>query len=439
MMALYGIYSMQNIPIDAVPDITNNQVQVVTTSPSLAPQEVEQFITSPVEMAMANIPDVTDIRSISRFGLSVVTIVFKDKVPILDARQFVKEQIGIAEADIPSELGKPEMMPITTGLGEIYQYTLQVDPEYVHAYDAMKLRTIQDWIVKRQLSGIPGIIEVSSFGGFVRQYEVSVDPIKMQNFGLTINEVFEALEKNNQNTGGSYIEKGPNAFYIRTEGLIKNYEDINSIVVARRGQTPVLIKHIAEVKWGYPPRYGAMTMEIIFGPWTRRIGGEIRRGLATMDGKGETVGGITLMLKGGNSNDAIRNVSERVEKIQLSLPKGVRIEPYLDRSVLVGKTIRTVSTNLIEGGLIVILILILLLGNLRAGLIVASVIPLSMLFAFIQGAMMSTHIIGCLHLFGSVPPTTTCMFLPELHELAIHNGLDSQPNVTRRHRLWNCS
>ena len=362
IMAAFGVYSMMHIPIDAVPDITNNQVQVVTTSPSLAPQEVEQFITSPVELAMANIPDVTDIRSISRFGLSVVTIVFKDNVPILDARQFVKEQIGAAEMNIPSELGQPEMMPITTGLGEIYQYVLTVDSNYSHAFDAMKLRTIHDWIVKRQLSGIPGIIEVSSFGGFVRQYEVSVDPIKLQNFALTINDVYEALQKNNQNSGGSYIEKGSNAYYIRTEGLITSFEDIESIVITRIGNIPVLVKHVADIKWGYPPRYGAMTM----------------------DGKGETVGGITLMLKGGNSSEAIKNVHERIALIEKSLPKGVHIEPYLDRSVLVGKTIRTVSTNLIEGGLIVILILILLLGNLRAGFIVASVIPLAMLFAFIM-------------------------------------------------------
>lgn len=361
-MSAFGIYSMMNLPVDAVPDITNNQVQVVTVTPSLAPQEVEQFITYPIEIAMANIPDVEDIRSISRFGLSVVTIVFKDKVPILDARQFVKEQIGMAEADIPEELGRPELMPITTGLGEIYQYTLQVDSKYENEYDPMELRTIQDWIVKRQLSGIPGIIEVSSFGGFLKQYEVAVDPVKLQNFRLTISEVFDALEKNNQNSGGSYIEKGPNAYYIRTEGLIRDIGDIEKIVISNINQTPILIKNVAEVKWGYPPRFGAMTM----------------------DGKGETVGGITLMLKGGNSSMAIKNVHERVELIQKSLPRGVRIEPYLDRSVLVSKTIGTVSKNLIEGGLIVIFILILLLGNLRAGLIVASVIPLSMLFAFIM-------------------------------------------------------
>ena len=361
-MSAFGIYSMMNIPVDAVPDITNNQVQVVTVSQSLAPQEVEQFITYPIEIAMANIPDVIDIRSISRFGLSVVTIVFEDKVPILDARQFVKEQIGMAEADIPVELGRPELMPITTGLGEIYQYTLQVDSGYTEEYDAMKLRTIQDWIVKRQLAGIPGIIEVSSFGGFLKQYEVAVDPVKLQNFRLTISDVFDALEQNNQNSGGSYIEKGPNAYYIRTEGLIRTIEDIEKIVIANIKQTPILIKNVAEVKWGYPPRFGAMTM----------------------DGKGETVGGITLMLKGGNSSMAIKNVHERVELIQKSLPRGVRIEPYLDRSILVGKTIKTVSKNLIEGGLIVIFILILLLGNFRAGLIVASVIPLSMLFAFIM-------------------------------------------------------
>lgn len=360
-LIITGIFSMQKLPVDAVPDITNNQVQIVTTSSSLAPQEVEQFITFPVEMSMANIPGAEEIRSISRFGLSVVTVVFEEDIPIMKARQFVKEQIDIAQQQIPASLGTCEMMPITTGLGEIYQYTLQVDSAYRNKYSPMELRTIQDWIVKRQLNGTEGIIEVSSFGGYLKQYEVSIDPLKLQSHGVTISEVFKALEENNQNSGGSYIEKDKNAYYIRTEGLVTSMEEIREIVIKTINNTPVFIRDVADVQFGHPPRFGAMTM----------------------DGKGEAVGGITLMLKGANSSEAIENVHTRVAEVQKSLPPGVRIEPYLDRSVLVGKAIHTVSKNLIEGGLIVIFVLILLLGNFRAGLIVASVIPLSLLFAFI--------------------------------------------------------
>ncbi len=356
-----GIYSLNQLPIDAVPDITNNQVQVVTVSTSLAAQEVEQFITYPVEMAMANIPNVTEIRSISRFGLSVVTIVFEDFVPIMTARQFVKEQIGLAEAEIPTGLGMPELMPITTGLGEIYQYVLQVQPGYEGRYDAMQLRTIQDWIVKRQLAGTPGIIETSSFGGYLKQYEVALDPYLMQGLDITISEVFDALEMNNQNSGGSYIEKNTNAYYIRTEGLVKSLADIENIPVATHNNVPVLVKDVGTVQFGSPKRFGAMTM----------------------DGKGEAVGGITLMLKGGNSSEAIQNVHDRIELVKKSLPEGIGIYPYLDRSVLVDKTIGTVKKNLLEGGVIVIIVLLLLLGDLRTGLIIASVIPLAMLFALI--------------------------------------------------------
>lgn len=354
-----GLYSAQHIPIDAVPDITNNQVQVVTVSPSLSPQEVEQFITYPVEVSVANIPNVTEIRSVSRFGLSVVTIVFEDWVEILDARQFVKEQISIAEGEIPPGLGTPELMPITTGLGEIYQYVIQAKPGYEDQYDAMELRTIQDWIVKRQLAGITGIVEVSSFGGYLKQYEVAIDPVKLNSLDLSITDVYAALERNNQNSGGSYIEKGPNASYIRTEGLVSSLDDVAKIVIDTRQGVPIMIKDIGTVRFGAPPRFGAMTM----------------------NGQGEAVGGITLMLKGANSSEAIDAVHDRVAQVQLSLPEGLVIEPYLDRSVLVGKTIKTVAKNLIEGGLIVVFVLVLMLGNFRAGFIVASVIPLAMMFA----------------------------------------------------------
>jgi cobalt-zinc-cadmium resistance protein CzcA len=355
-----GVISLRSIAIDAVPDITNNQVQVVTTSPTLAAEEVEKFITFPVEMSVANIPDVSEVRSISRYGLSVVTIVFDDKVDIMRARQFVAEQLIIARDEIPVEFGTPQMMPITTGLGEIYQYVLQVQAGYENQFDIMEIRTIQDWIVKRQLAGLQGIIEVSSFGGKVKQYEVGVNPALLMAFHVTINEVEDALKKNNNNSGGSYIEKGNNAFYIRTEGRAEHFIDIENIIIKNEG-TPVRIKDVATVGLGSPKRYGAMTM----------------------DGKGEVVGGITLMLKGANSSDAVKNVQQRMELIKKSLPEGLEIYPYLDRSVLVGKTIDTVLKNLIEGGLIVIFVLVLFLGNFRAGLIVSSVIPLSMLFALI--------------------------------------------------------
>lgn len=357
-----GIYSMLTLPIDAVPDITNNQVQIVTVSPTLAPQEVEQLITMPVEIAMSNIMNVTEIRSVSRFGLSVVTVVFKENVPTLDARQLVNEQIQTVSGEIPSELGAPELMPITTGLGEIYQYVLKVAPGYEDKYDAMELRIIQDWIVKRQLSGIPGIVEINSFGGYLKQYEVAVDPDVLFSLNITIGEVFEALNKNNQNTGGSYIEKVNRAYYIRSEGMINRIKDIEQIVVANRNGIPIHISDIGAVRFGAPKRFGAMTM----------------------DGEGECVGGIAMMLKGANANVVTGELEKRVEKIQKILPEGVSIEPYLNRSALVNRNISTVIHNLIEGAIIVFIVLIIFLGNVRAGLIVASVIPLAMLFAFIM-------------------------------------------------------
>lgn len=363
----FGVYSMFRIPIDAVPDITNNQVQVVTSSPSLSPQEVERFITYPLELAMANINHVSEIRSISRYGLSVITVVFEDKVPILDARQYVNEALQQADSDIPPDYGQPGMLPITTGLGEIFQYTLEVDEAYRSAYTPMQLREIQDWIVKRQLSGIPGIVEISSFGGFLKQYEIAIDPYLMRSYGLTCESVFEAVTRNNQNSGGSYIEKGSEAYYIRTEGLLNSKEEIGNIVICVQNGNPVLIKHVGTVGLGHAPRFGAMTK----------------------NGKGEAVGGITLMLKGANSSKVIAEVKNRIAEVEKALPPGIHIEPYLDRAALVKRTTNTVAKNLLEGGLIVIFILVLLLGNYRSGLIVASVIPLSLLFGFIM-----------MHLFG---------------------------------------
>lgn len=397
-MIAWGVYNFTILPIDAVPDITNNQVQVITVSPSLAPQEVEQFTTFPVEIAMANIQDVVEIRSISRYGLSVVTVVFKDNVDPYLARQLVSEQIKIAEGEIPDGMGQPQMMPVTTGLGEIYQYVLEPKPGFEGVYTPMEIRTIQDWIVKRFLSGIPGIVEISSFGGFVKQYEVTIEPRMLVSMDVTIAEIFQALEKNNQNTGGSYIEKGPNAYYIRAEGLVQNLDDIRNIVIKNEGTVPVTIKDVAEVQFGSPPRFGAMTK----------------------DGKGEVVGGITLMLKGANSNQVIKNVKERVAELQKTLPEGLEMHAYLDRSELIRKTINTVSENLILGGLIVIFVLVLLLGNFRAGLIVASVIPLSMLFAFsmmnLFGVSANLMSLGALD-FGMIVDGTVIIVEGIIHQI----------------------
>lgn len=361
-LIMAGIYSVSRIPLDAVPDITNNQVQIVSTAPTLAAQEMEQLITYPLEAAMTNIPDVIEVRSISRYGLSVITIVFEESVPVMLARQYVQEQLNIAKTALPLGLVEPELMPITTGLGEIYQYVLTVEDGFAHQYDATKLRTIQDWIVKRQMNGTKGIIEVSSFGGYLKQYDVALIPSQLKTHNLTVSDVIQALEANNENSGGSYIEKGPYSFYIRTEGILEDINAINEVLVKNKKGTPIKVGDIATVGIGSAKRYGAMTM----------------------DGKGEVVGGITLMLKGANTSEVLQRVALRMAEIKKTLPKGVSIYPYLDRSTLIAKTIKTVENNLLEGGLIVVFVLLLLLGNLRAGLIVASVIPLSLLFAFIM-------------------------------------------------------
>ena len=363
----WGVYSFKQIPIDAVPDITNNQVQIITQAPTLAAQEVEQFITFPIEIAMANIPDVVEIRSISRFGLSVITVVFEENKDIYLARQLISEQLKTAEEQIPEGFGKPGLAPITTGLGEIYQYVLYTEPGYDTVYSAMDLRTINDWIVRRQLAGTPGIIEVNGWGGYLKQYEIAVNPEKLRSMNITIAEILEAAEKNNENTGGSYIEKRYNTYFIRGEGLIKSLEDIEKIVIKTVRNTPILIRDVAKVQYGSAPRYGAVTR----------------------NARGEVVGGQALMLKGENSYQVVQAVKKRLETIKKSLPEGIVLEPYEDRSELIDRAMNTVTKNLIEGGLIVIFILILLLGNFRAGMIVASVIPLSMLFA-----------LGMMNIFG---------------------------------------
>ncbi len=355
----FGIYALMNIPIGSVPDITNNQVQILTTSPNLSTQDIEQFITYPVELEMANLPGVQEIRSISKFGISVVTVVFDDAMGNYLPRQLIAEKIKIASSKIPDGFGIPEMGPITTGLGEIYQYTIEVEEEFRDQYSVMDLRTIQDWTIKRQLSGIPGVVEINSWGGYLKQYEVAVNPAALSSFNITLAEVFASLEKNNSIAGGGYIEKGSQTYFIRGEGLIGNFSDIEEIVIDQRNGIPVKIKNVADVRFGYAPRFGAITG----------------------NGEGEKVLGQVMMLKGANSNEVIELVKSRVDAIQLILPDGVRINPVLERSELISKTTDTITENLILGCLIVIFIVLLILGNLRSAFVIASVIPLSLFFA----------------------------------------------------------
>ena len=355
----WGTYSLTRLPIDAIPDITNNQVQIISLAPSLAVQEVESFITAPIEVAVANIPDIIELRSISRLGLSVITVVFEDKVDVYWARQQLTERLKEAEEVIPARLAQISLAPISTGLGEIFQYRLAVEKGYEKEFNPMELRTIQDWVVRREMLGTPGVAEINSYGGFVKQYEIAVNPERLRGMNLTLTDIFTALEKNNENTGSAYIDKKPNAYFIRGIGMVKTIEDIEKIVVASNSSgIPVLIRDLASVQFGNATRYGAFVVDTT-----------------------EAVGGVVMMLKGANAHEVIENVETRIKSIQKSLPKQVSIEPYLNRSDLVGRAIGTVSRNLIEGALIVIFILVILLGNIRAGLIVASVIPLAMLFA----------------------------------------------------------
>ncbi len=367
LLIIWGVWSATKLPIDAVPDITNNQVQIFTTCPTLAGQEVEQLVTFPVEQSIANVPGIEEIRSISRFGLSVITVVFKEDIDIYFARQLIAERLSEAIDNIPAGIGRPELAPVSTGLGEVYQYIIHPKSGSEHKYDAKDLRTMQDWIVARQLYGTPGIAEVNSFGGELKQYEVAVNPDRLRAMGVSIPDIFTALQKNNQNTGGAYIDKKPNAYFIRGIGLVTSLEDVKNIAVKNQGTVPVYIKDVADVRFGHAIRYGALTY----------------------NGEVDAVGGVVMMLKGENSNEVVKRIKEKLPVIQRSLPDDIVIEPYLDRTDLVGRAISTVEKNLIEGALIVIFVLVLFLGNLRAGLIVASAIPLSLLFA-----------LGMMHVFG---------------------------------------
>lgn len=362
-LILFGAYEVTKLPIDAQPDITSNQVQVITVAPSYSAEDIERLITFPIEQATANIAGITELRSFSRFGLSLVTVVFNDKTDIYWARQQISERLTQVKSQIPEGIGEPELGPISTGLGEIYQYVVRPAEGYEDKYDVTELRTIQDWIVRQQLLSVPGVADVSSFGGKLKQYEIAINPQRLQANNITINDIFDALEQNNQNTGGAYIENGPTSMFIRSEGLIGTIEDIENIAIKRTADgLPLLLKDVAKIGFGHATRYGAMTY----------------------NDQGEVSGAVVLMLKGENSNDVIVRVKERIEEIKKMLPEGVVVEPFLDRKKMVDNTILTVETNLLEGALIVVFILVLFLGNVRAGFIVASVIPLSLLFAIIM-------------------------------------------------------
>lgn len=359
----YGSYQATQLPIDAVPDITNNQVQIITVAPSFGATDIERLVTFPIELANSNIAGIKEIRSFSRFGLSLVTIVFEDNIDVYWARQQVSERLQKVQSEIPKGIGIPELGPITTGLGEIYQYVVKPKSGYENKYDATELRTIQDWIVRRQLLGVKGVAEVSSFGGKLKQFSIELIPEKLASYNITINDVFAALENNNQNTGGAYIEKNASVLYIRTEGLMQSVADIENInIKTHKAGNPLLIRDVAKITIGFATRYGAMCY----------------------NDNGEVAGAIVMMLKGANSSEVIKNVKERIQQIQKSLPEGVVIEPFLDRTKMVNNAIGTVEKNLLEGALIVVFVLVIFLGNFRAGFLVASVIPLAMLFAIIM-------------------------------------------------------
>jgi heavy metal efflux system protein len=403
----YGTYQASKLPIDAVPDITNNQVQVITVAPSFGATDIERLITFPIEQANSNIAGMKEIRSFSRFGLSLVTIVFEDAIDVYWARQQVAERLQQVQTQIPAGIGTPVLGPVSTGLGEIYQYVVKPKKGYEQKFDATQLRTVEDWIVRRQLLGVKGVAEVSSFGGKLKQYEIAINPNKLNAYGITINDVFTAVENNNQNTGGAYIEKQSTVLYIRSEGLIGNMTDIENIAITtKNNDMPLFIRDVAEVKIGYATRYGAMCY----------------------NDEGEVSGAVVMMLKGANSSDVIKNVKERIIQIQKTLPTGIEIEPFLDRTKMVNNAISTVEKNLLEGALIVVFVLVLFLGNFRAGLLVASVIPLAMLFAIcmmnafgVSGNLMS---LGALD-FGLIVDGAVIIVEAVMHQLAYHKKFSS--------------
>ena len=411
-LIIVGVIETTKLPIDAVPDITNNQVLVITTAPSLGAPDVERFITVPIEQATRNVPGIVEQRSFSRFGLSLVTIVFNEKTDVYWARTQISERLAQVRQQIPEGMGVPELGPVSTGLGEIFQYVVRPKPGYEQKFSQTELRTIQDWIIRKQLLATEGIADVSSFGGQLKQYEVSVRTDKLRSLGVSIGDVYDALQNNNQNTGGAYIEKGPTVLFIRTDGLAKSIEDIQQIVIKRSNGIPVLVRDVADVKFGAATRYGALAYNT----------------------DGEVAGAVVMMLKGENSNKVIRNIKEKIKQIEASLPEGVMIDPFLDRTKMVNNAIGTVETNLLEGALIVVFVLVLFLGNFRAGFIVATVIPLSMLFAIIMmnafgvsGNLMS---LGALD-FGLLVDGAVIIVEAVMHKMSKLNGVATGTKLSR--------
>ncbi|MCS6817949.1 MAG: CusA/CzcA family heavy metal efflux RND transporter [Blastocatellia bacterium] len=350
-----GLWALSTLPVDAFPDLTNIQVNIVTEAPGLAPAEVEQLITFPIESAMMGLPRTEQVRSISKFGLSMVTVVFEDDVDIYFARQRVAERLQEVKARLPEGV-EPTLGPVATAFGEIYQYTVEGE-----GYSLMELKTLHDWVIRPQLRTLPGVSEVNSWGGFIRQYHVLVDPERLLAYGLTLREVYEAIARSNANFGGGYVERGAEAYLIRGLGRLQSADDLRNVIITAKAGVPVRVADVATVD----------------------VGPALRHGAVTKNGRGEVVSGMVIMTKGENSKRVIERIKERVREIERTLPPGVRIVPFYDQTELIQRTTRTVATNLIKGGLLVLLVLVLFLHDLRAALIVAAVIPLSMLAAFI--------------------------------------------------------
>src|SRR4051812_119098 len=376
LVALTGVYASLHLPIDAVPDLTNVQVQVITEAPALSPLEVETLLSFPVEGAMSGLPNVEQIRSISKFGISVVTIVFREGTDIYRARQLVGERLSKAAAAIPPGYGTPTLGPIATALGEVFQF--QVKAAKGSGVTAMELRTILDWFVAYQLRGVPGLTEINSHGGELKTYQVELDPDKLATYRLSMTDVFNALRGNNANVGGGYLVHEGEARYIRGESQAHGVADIAAIVIDERNGVPVTIADVARV---HPAPM-------------------IRAGLVTRDGQGEIVTGLVMMLIGENSRSVVNRVKDEIARLQRTLPPGVTIEPLYDRTHLIEQTLHTVLRNLLEGGGLVVLVLLLLLGNIRGGLIVALAIPLSMLFA--ANVMLATGVTASLMSLGAI-------------------------------------
>ena len=385
LLCVAGVESALRLPIDAVPDVTNVQVQVLTKAPALAPLEVERLITFPVESAMAGLPDLEEIRSVSKFGLSAVTIVFVEGTDIYRSRQLVSERLSEAREAIPQGYGTPEMGPIATGLGEIYQFEVKGEPacnggaDRDDCYSPMELRTILDWFVAYQLKSVPGVVEVNSFGGELKTYEVAPDPAALRSHNLPLGRLFEALERNNRNVGGAYLVRNREQVVIRGEGLLSSLGDIGSVVIRTEGEgIPLYVRDVADV----------------------RLAPMVRQGVVTRDGGGEAVVGVVMMLMGENSREVTQRVQEKIDSLRSSLPPGVAIDTFYNRTDLVERTIRTVFINLGEGGLLVVAVLLLMLGSLRGGIIVAVAIPLSMMFAMI--GMVRAGVSGNLMSLGAI-------------------------------------